>query len=194
MKVATGPWSLTQKEVKGVYELVLQDLLVDKLKEIFKDYSLLAKNGTLQEVQVFPQFLPQPEGVTIREKKSDYAIVPQGYEVEDIESLFPCVLVKVEGSRDNISRSLRKSQIDVKIIAGTYDNTQDCQGYRDVLNIMSKIRLELLTLPGYVLDERFRLSNDLMNMQLFDDREWPYFFATIETVWEAAQPLNINYF
>ena len=182
MRVATGLWSLTQKEVKGVYEIALQDLLVDKLKEIFKDYSLLAKSGELQTVQVFPQFLPQPEGITIREKKNDHGIVPQGYQVEDIESLFPCVLVKVEGSHDNISRSLRKTSIDVRIIVGAYDNSQDCQGYRDVLNILSKIKIELLTLPGYILDERFRLHNDLLVTQLLDDREWPYFFGTIETV------------
>ena len=186
MRVATGPWALDRGV--GMVELELQDLLADKLREIFKDYSLLSKSGALQIVQVFTQFLPQPEGITIREKASRGAIVPQGYQIEDIESVFPCAVVKVNGVLDELKGSLRKATVGTQIIVGTYDNSKDCQGYRDVCNIMEKIRLELLSLPGYVLGERFRMQLPYTS-DLLEDQEWPYFFGLIEMTWETASPL-----
>ena len=142
----------------------------------------------MQTVQVFTQFLPQPEGITIREKSSRGGFVPQGYQTDDIESNFPCAVVKVDVVLDELKRSLRKTTINTQIIVGTYDNSKDCQGYRDVYNIMEKIRLELFSLPGFVLGERFRMSLPYTS-QLLNDQEWPYFFGIIESTWEAASPM-----
>ena len=173
-------------------ELELQDLLTEKLREIFKDYSLLANNGTLQVVQVVKQFLPQPEGMTVRAKNSAESIVPQGYQSSDVSSIFPAIVVKVNGLTDRRELGLRKSTISAQIVVGTYDNSKDCQGYRDVFNILSRIRLELFATPGAVLGEKFRLSFPVYST-LLDDQEWPYFFGTIDLEFEAASPLNYNY-
>ena len=101
--------------------------------------------------------------------------------------------MKVNQVVDEAKRSLRESKISMQLIIGCYDNSQDCQGYRDIYNILEKIRLEILTLPGCVLGERFRLIYPVAS-ELLNDNEWPYYFGIIDMSWEAAQPFNSSYF
>ena len=189
MNVSTGLWGLDKGD--GMTELNLLDALVNRLCELFKNYELTAKSGLLQTVRVFAQYLPQPEAVTSREdddKDSPEAITPQGYTAADIESNFPCVIVKLDEATDREEGSLNATRINVRILVGTYDESPDCQGYRDVLNIIEAIRQDLLTLPARVLDKRYRLEMSLKSY-LIDDSTWPIYFGQIETVWETGRPM-----
>ena len=170
-------------------ELALVNLLEERMQGVFRDYSLLTRGGELKTVKVYTQFLPQPKGISFRDKTMDDSILPRGYEVDEIVTLFPCAVIRVDGTADEIDRSnLRRSVIRGKIVVGTYDDNPDCQGYRDVFNIMDRIRLELLGMPGRVLGEQFRLIPPY-NSRLLDDNEWPYFFGSIDMNWECAQPM-----
>ena len=187
MKVANGLWAL---EGAGMTELNLLDALVEKLRELFMGYELKGKSGLLQEVKVFAQYLPQPEAVVVDTDPDDdaEAIEPQGYSPADIESNFPCVIVKLDEATDREEGSLDAVRINVRILVGTYDESPDCQGYRDVLNIIEAVRQCLLTMPDRVLAKRYRLEM-AMKSYLFDEQAWPIYFGQIETVWETGRPM-----
>lgn len=186
MNVATGLWSLDKGD--GMTELFLLDALVARLTELFRDYELTAKSGLLQTVKVFAQYLPQPSAVTVKPKDDTESTTPQGYTPTDIESNFPCVIVKLDDATDREEGTLTQTRVNVRILVGTYDESPDCQGYRDVLNIIETVRQDLLTMPGRVLDKRYRLEMPMKNY-LFDDQPWPIYFGQIETVWETGRPL-----
>ena len=98
------------------------------------------------------------------------------------------MIVKLDESTDSEEGTLTQTRVNVRFLVGTYDESADCQGYRDVLNIIEVIRQDLLTLPGRVLDGRYRMEMPLKNY-LFDDQTWPIYFGQIESVWETGRPL-----
>ena len=188
MQAGTGLWALDKGD--GMTELNLLDALVTRLTELFRNYELTAKSGLLQNVKVFAQYLPQPQAVTVdTDAEDDEAVIePQGYAPEDIESNFPCVIVKLDEATDREEGSLDATRVNVRILVGTYDESPDCQGYRDVLNIIEKIRQDLLTLPGRIFDKRYSLMMPMKNY-LFDEQAWPIYFGQLETVWETGRPI-----
>ena len=186
MNVSTGLWTFDKGD--GMTELNLLDALVSRLTEKFTAYELTAKSGLLQTVRVFAQYLPQPSGITLKPKDDSDSIVPQGYTSTDIESNFPCVIVKLDEATDSEEGTLTQTRVNVRFLVGTYDESADCQGYRDVLNIIEVIRQDLLTLPGRILDQRYRMEMPLKHY-LFDDQPWPIYFGQIESVWETGRPL-----
>lgn len=204
MKVSTGLWAFDKGD--GMIELNLLDALVARLTEKFADYELVAKHGVMKTVKVYAQYLPQPSSAVIKPKDDSESIVPQGFTYTDAETLFPCVIVKFEEATDKEEGTLTQTRVNVNILVGVYDaitaenerklesgeetelQPSDSQGYRDVLNIIEVIRQDLLTLPGRVLDGRYRLEMPLKNY-LFDDQPWPIYFGQIESVWETGRPL-----
>ncbi len=185
MKIAAGLWAL---EGAGMTELNLLDALVARLTERFKGYELKAKSGLLQEVKVIPQYLPQPSAVTVKSDDEDETIEPQGYTVTDIESLFPCVIVKIGEVIDKEAGALDQTHVNVQFIIGIYDDAKDCQGYRDVYNIIEVIRQDLLTMPDRVLDKRYRLEMPFTS-GLVSEQEWPFYFGYIDSNWETGRPM-----
>ncbi|MBR0151085.1 MAG: hypothetical protein IJP89_06965 [Synergistaceae bacterium] len=186
MRVGTGLWAFDKGG--SMIELNLLDSLAERLRAVFKDYELPAKSGLLQTVKVFTQYLPQPSGITLKAKSDTEAIVPQGYTSSDIESNFPCVVVKVDESTDNEEGTLTQTRVKMRLLVGTYDDSPDCQGYRDVMNIIEVIRQDLETMPGRVLDGRYRLEMPLTHA-LFEEQSWPIYFGQINTEWETGRPL-----
>ena len=184
MKVAAGLWAL---EGAGMTELNLLDALVARLTERFTGYELKAKSRLLQEVKVIPQYLPQPSAVTVKTDDEDEDIEPQGYTVTDIESLFPCVIVKIGDVIDKEAGALDQTRVNVQFIIGIYDDAKDCQGYRDVYNIIEVIRQDLLTMPDRVLDNRYRLEMPFTS-GLVPEQEWPFYFGYIDSNWETGRP------
>lgn len=188
MRVGTGLWSLDKG--RKMTELGLIDALVAFLKKIFADYQLPAKSGLLQNVQVFAQYMPQPEAVEINtdDDEEEESTKPLGYTATDIESNFPCVIVKFEECTIKEEGSIDAVRINVSFLVGTYDESADCQGYRDVLNIIDKIEQEILELPARVLAQRYRLEMPLKDY-LPPEQPYPIYLGVIETVWETGRPL-----
>ena len=189
MRVDTGLWALDRG--MGMTALNLLDAIVLRLRELFAGYELKAKSGLLQNVKVFAQYLPQPQTVEVKDDEDEEQITPQGYGPEDIETLFPCVVVKIDEMTDKEEGSLDATRIGVRLLVGTYDDSPDCQGYRDVLNIIETIRQDFLTMPARVLAKRYRLEMPL-NSYLFDEQAFPIYFGQIESVWETGRPLMMK--
>lgn len=166
----------------------LLDALVKRIEELFEEAPLLsAKDGTRKKVNVFAQFLPQPRGLTVK-PKGEAPIGPQGYGPADIENNFPCVIVKLDEAQDKEEGNLDQARAVVRILAGAYDDSPDCQGFRDVLEIVERVRQDLLTMPARVLDRRYRLEMP-MKWYLFEDQPWPVFFGVLDTIWEIPRPM-----
>ncbi len=193
MNVANGLWALDKGD--GMTELNLLDALVARLTELFRGYELPAKSGLLQNVKVIAQNLPKPSAVSVKtdtEDESDSeAIDPQGYTVTDIESIFPCVVVRLGEMVDSEEGAAGQSRTSVQFSVGVYDSREDardCQGYRDVLNIIEVIRQDLLSMPARILEKRYRLEMPFRS-GLVDDDLWPLYFGYIDTVWETGRPM-----
>ena len=187
MQVANGLWALDKGA--GMIELNLLDSLVLELSNLFKDYELQAKSGLQQNIKVFAQYLPQPSAIEINDDNDENEeIVPQGYGPADIEANFPCVIVKLDDTTIKEEGKLDAVRINVRFLIGTYDDNPNCQGYRDVLNIIEKTRQYLLEMPNRILQNRYQLQMPMKSYS-FEEQQWPIYFGQIETVWETARPV-----
>lgn len=191
MRVANGLWSL--EKGADMIEINLLDCLVQELQKVFKDYSLPAKDGTMKNVKTFAQYLPQPSSIEFNNEDSgneneDEIIKPEGYGPADIEANFPCVIVKLEDTNIKEENTLDSVRINMRFLIGVYDDSPDCQGYRDALNVIEKIQQFLLTLPNRILNHRYQLKMP-MKSYLFEEQAWPIYFAQIETCWETGRAL-----
>lgn len=166
--------------------LLLQDALVEKLQALFSEYQLPCKGLGEKEVRIFSQYLPQPRSVRVTPNGVPVDPSEGEYGPEDYDANFPCVIVKVEDGIDHEEGAADATRIALRILVGCYDSSADCQGYRDVMNIIETIRQNLLS--QRVLDNRYRLEMP-QRWCLFDDQPWPVFFGQIETVWETGRPL-----
>ncbi len=97
--------------------------------------------------------------------------------------------MKVLDGVDSVG-GVKPSSVRLLIVIGVYDESLDNQGYRDVLSIMSKIRLELLSRP--IISQRFTLI-DKLEWTLPDEELNPYYFGGITATWQFNSiPLEMN--
>ena len=192
MNVVQGRWALDKGA--GMIELNLLDTLVEELTKLFKDYELKAKSGLQQNIKVFAQHLPQPQEFEVIANSDEdlpeleESVEPQGYSEADIEAFFPCILVVLDGTEIKEEGTTDAYKIRVNFLIGTYDNNKNLQGYRDVLDIIEKIRQYILTMPNRILGARYQLRMP-MSSNLTDEDTFPFYFGQIETVWETARPV-----
>lgn len=161
---------------------LLQDM-TDRLRLLFRGYSLPNKSGTLQEVQVFRQYLPQPEGLTFADRGQEGL---KHYGASDFDSNFPCVIVKVLEQTDREERGDDGSTVKVSILTAIYDESKECQGYIDILNMQEKIREYLLEYR--LLAERYLLVMPLMS-RLIESESWPVYWGEQMMSYVTARPV-----
>ena len=163
---------------------VLIDDLVSRMKKVFAGYTLLNKAGVLQEVRVFGQYVPQPQGLTFSDKANAGL---KNYGSSDYEMNFPCVVVRLGEMTDNEERSLTQSNVNVTLLMGIYDDGEECQGYRDVLNMQEKVRVDLL-------EHRVLAGKHLLLMpvksRLLDAETWPVYFGEMDLVYQTGRPMQ----
>ena len=175
--------------------------LVSGLKTLLKGYALPSRlQGTdgestgiqsvMQEVKIFAQYIPQPSGITFEQRtypnKRPFDRL-HDYQDYDYESNFPCVIVKLGDMTDNEEQSRNHSSVKVSILAGVYDESPECQGYMDLLNLQEVIRKWLL--EERVLARKFLLRMPLMS-RLEDNDTWPVYFGVMELNYELGRPVR----
>ena len=98
---------------------------------------------------------------------------------------FPFVLVRAdEGSTDQDSTEVR-----VSIIVGTYSEEYD--GHEYCMNVMSRIRTALCSLPGMVLANRYRLKHPI-KWSTYAEQPYPYWQLDMQTTWDIRTPQPID--
>ena len=168
---------------------LLQDALAERMRALFGAWKLPSKDGGRKGVRVFTQFLPLPQAT--QTEGEDGPLVfddSMAYGEADLEANFPCILIKVDEGTERDSKGPDATRIKVRLLVGVYDDSPDCQGYRDALNIVEAVRLDLMA--NRYLDAKYRLEPPL-NWHIFDEQPWPVFFAGVETAWETGRVAEI---
>ena len=179
----------------------LIDSLTSGLKKLLKGYvlpsRLQGKDGestgiqsVMQEVKIVAQYIPQPSGITFEQRtypnKRPYDRL-HDYQDYDYESNFPCVIVKLGDMSDSEEQSAEHSAVKVSILAGVYDESPECQGYVDLLNLQEVIR-------KWLIEERVLARKFLLRMPLtcaLDDSDtWPVYFGTMAMSYELGRPVR----
>ena len=172
----------------------LMTALTGGLRHLLKGYTLPSRlqgvdgiepsmQEVMQEVKIFAQYLPQPSGITFADKNTGL----KNYADYDYESNFPCVIVKLEDMTDTMENSREHSSVKVSILAGVYDESPECQGYIDLLNLQEVIRKWLL--EEQILARRFVLRMPLVS-HIDESETWPVYFGSMSMSYELARPVR----
>jgi hypothetical protein len=150
--------------------LALQEFLITEISTVLDGIKLKNQAGELSSVAVFSQYLPVDEN---------------GQTVEQA----PYVRVILKFGKDPDEGG--PYEWTVLFVAGTYDNSADCQGYRDAVNILQKIYDHLMRRRvfgrkyeiGYPV--KWKLIDGIW--KLTDESKYPYFRVGLETVWTVGK-------
>lgn len=145
---------------------ILQDGLIDDLKEQLNCFLLKNVKGEQVNLNIYPQNLPAKKG----QKDSDH---------------FPYVLIRV---MDGEIQEKQDGDLDdtckIAFIMGVYDDSDNYQGYKDVINVIDKIKQRLLSKRFY--NNQFELIYPFKFL-VHDEDTYPYYFGGIETIWKMPQ-------
>jgi len=138
----------------------LQNNLIKRLQETFKGLEYHGKTG-LRPLNIISQEIPE----------SRY---------ESDEEIFPYILVRILEGEDSVDPD-ENSETNIVMIICTYDEGEDQQGHKDTLNIINKIRLDLLSDPN--ISPRFKMVNKLL-WALNEEELDPFYVGWVSTDWE----------
>lgn len=147
----------------------------------FNGYQLLNKNGILQEVRIFRQYIPQPQGITF--STSDKGM--KGYDDSDYEANFPCIIVKCGDITDQEENRIDMSRVNVRLLYGVYDASPECQGWRDILSMIDKTRHDLLI--DRVIARKYVVQMPLVS-RLLEADTYPVYFGEMVMTFDAGRP------
>jgi hypothetical protein len=140
----------------------LQDSLVDDFKQQLAGFLLKNSKGDRVNLNIYPQNLPAIKG----QKDSEY---------------FPYVVIRVMEGESKDDQGEEENTCKIAFIAGVYDEDDNYQGYKDVMNVTEKIKQRLKTKKFY--DNQFELTLPLKWL-IHDEDTYPYYFGGIETNWK----------
>ena len=166
----------------------LQEEIISELKNnIFKDFVLCSidKDGNRAEgkqLNVYSQRLPLRK--TIVEEYTQEELENGLINDQRIDDDFPYIIVALnEGSIENESSA---QEVSVLLYIGVYDNAENVNGHKDIINIIEKIYERFAKNP--VLAKRYVFKYP-MTWALQDEKEdvdtYPYFFGGIEMKFET---------
>ncbi len=159
----------------------LADGLSVWLVNCFEGYKLLNKNGILQEIRIFRQYIPQPQGITF----TDTAQGMKGYDDSDYEANFPCVIVKCGDIIDNEENRLDMSRVNMRLLFGVYDASPECQGWRDIMGMIDKVRHDLMI--DRVISRKYVVQMPITSRMLEADT-YPVYFGEMSLVFDIGRP------
>jgi len=140
---------------------ILQDVLIADFKEQLNDFLLKNAKSERVNLNIYPQNLPAKKG----QKDSDH---------------FPYLIIRIMDGETQEDQGLDKATCKVAFIISIYDDDDNYQGYKDVMNIIEKIIQRLKTKKLY--NKQFELISPLKWL-VHDEDTFPYFFGGIETNW-----------
>lgn len=129
------------------------------MEELFKGFETLNALEQPAPMNVYPQSLPAKEE-------------------EDDSEHFPYIIVRItDGSYDGDSEKCK-----IVLIVGIYDERQDRQGNKIVLNVIQRIRMHLLS-KRVIGNNRFAIAPPC-DWTVYEDEDLhPYYVGAVETNW-----------
>lgn len=148
----------------------------------FNGYQLLNKNGVLQEVRIFRQYIPQPKGITF----TDGALHGmKDYDDSDYEANFPCIIVKCGDITDKEENRIDMSRVNMRLLFGIYDDSSECQGWRDIMVMIDKTRRDLLL--DRVISRKYVVQMPIVS-RLLEADTYPVYFGEMLMTFDAGRP------
>ncbi len=145
--------------------LNLQSALRNRIEEVLSGTRLSSQEGVNKEIQVFAQHIPRKAKSASRNTE---------------ETNYPCVIVYLDEGEDGL--------VKVLFVVAVHDASSNNQGYRDVLNIIDKIYIDLKRSPQ--VEETFELNSESLKWFYNDQDNYPYYFGWIETTFEVPSILR----
>lgn len=144
---------------------LLQDALVDELRELFKDRRYKTPAGDDEvPLSVFPQNLPKRES-------------------EDDDDPFPYIIARIDSGA--IESQTDPHKVAVLLLIGVYDDDPANQGHRAVLELLEVIQQHFEETP--LLAQQFTFE-DPFNWALQDEESYPYFFGAANINFKLPAP------
>lgn len=140
----------------------LQDALLEDLKQQLNGILLKNAKGERINLNIYPQNLPAKKG----QKDQDH---------------FPYLLIRTMDGEDKDETGEEESTCKIAFIIGLYDDDDNYQGYKDVMNVIEKIKQRLKTKKYY--SNQFELKLPL-KWVIHDEDTYPYYFGGIESNWK----------
>lgn len=140
---------------------VLQDSLVSDFKQQLAGFLLKNSKGDRVNLNIYAQNLPAKKG----QKDSEH---------------FPYLVVRVVDGENKDDQGEENNICKVAFIIGAFDDDDNYQGYKDVMNVIEKIIQRLKTKKNY--NNQFGLTLPLKWL-IHDEDTFPYYFGGIETQW-----------
>ena len=143
--------------------LMLQDELVEEMKRLFSDYLYKAPTGKRIPINVYAQNIPINE-------------------TDDDSDPVPYLIVRLNSGKDAGTRDSFNT-VKVVFIVGIWDETNEAQGHRDLLNIFQKIYERFQTNPS--LNNKTVYEGEF-DWALQDDNYYPYCFGACSLSFHIA--------
>lgn len=149
----------------------LQDAFVEELQDLFSERKYkkpYSENEERVALKVYSQALPK------------------SFRLEDEEppelSLAPYIIVELdEGNSGNTDKA---EQVKMRLIICIYDDEENNQGHKDVMEIIEQVKNRFLINP--LLKNQYRYNEDEgIQWALPDDDTHPYFFGGLDITFEA---------
>lgn len=108
--------------------------------------------------------------------------LPPGTALNDTQHNIPSILVMSDGGEDVGS----EASLIIRLIIGVYDpgltRTEDdielnCKGYKDLLNLITRIRIELS--EQLIIDDLIEVEKPI-KWKMYDEQMYPYWHAQME--------------
>ncbi len=139
----------------------LQDCLVADLKQELSNFLLTNAKEERVNFNIYAQSLPA------KKEKSD-------------SEHFPYVVIEATDGDEQQDQDEVNNVCTVMFVIGIYDELENYQGDKDVLNTIEKIIYRLKTKKHY--DGCFELTTP-MKWLIHEENTYPYYFGGIETHW-----------
>ncbi len=154
----------------------LQEELVEELEHLFQDMGFPDKDGNLQKMNVYKQFLPVRESGRMGDKQED---LENGLPDDELDQIpFPYIQVILEGG--SVYTDGRSSTDYVLLYIGVRDDGKLRNGYGWVLTIIQKICERFgkdMLLGNYRCGEK-------IDWEISGNDEHPCYFGAMEMTFE----------
>lgn len=143
--------------------LVLQNELVEEMRELFKDYTYKTPAKERVSLNVYAQHIPINE-------------------TDDEEDPVPYLIVRLNNGNDDGSQC-SFNEVNLVMVVGIFDDDKDAQGHRDVMNIIWKIYERFHRNPN--LNGK-AVYNGAFHWAVQEDNYYPYYFGACSISFNIA--------
>ncbi|MDY2573595.1 MAG: hypothetical protein SPH94_08505 [Fusobacterium necrophorum] len=139
--------------------LQIEDAMIQKLKELFRDELFQRKDGEKVLINIFNNFIPMKNyQEKVKEKKES-------------EDDIPFILLRYKSDQQTLREGRYDSFIDFEMIVGVYEESS--VGHRQALKIVDKIKKEFMEFSN---NKNFSIRQDYFKTSFLEEESGGYYW------------------